>query len=341
MERELCLHVPAQAQFAIAKAVRSHKAGRQSLRALYFDTATRTLAGAGIALRVRCENGQWVQTVKAPGPDPLSRIEINHPRPSAELDLSLYDSSPLAEFLASLSEPLGVRYETDVQRESFQLEHAGANIEVASDTGFILAKGWKLPVNEIEFELLEGEMAGVFDLALHWLNHYGLIIETRSKAQRGDRLAALMPASKESTGSAPPALFEPRRAMRLPHLRALPAVQGYITCSTECLLQVSANASLLAGVDATSTTAEQTKAQFHQFLRGVRRLQACWKRYSDLAPGTRPDLSKMFHTKQAHQWRDTAASREFQSMLLRLLKHTVLTGDRDRQQVAVSSPQPL
>lgn len=341
MERELCLHVPADAQPAIAETLRSGKAGHQSLRAFYYDTATRSLGKSGIALRVRRENNQWVQTVKAPGHDPLSRIEINHPRPSADLDLSLYDGGPLADFFSSLSEPLDVRYETDVERQVLRVNHEGAAIEIAFDQGFILARGWKLPVSEVEFELLSGDMAGLFELALEWLNRYGLIVETRSKAQRGDRLAELPAANPDSVGTAPPTLFAPRRPKRLPPREELPALQSYIACSTECLLHIAANASLLAGVDTPSVTAEQTRAQFHQLQRGIRRLQACWKRYPYLAPAACPDIRKMFDPGQARQWRDAAASREFQSTLLDLLKQVVLSGDLDREQAAISSPQPL
>jgi len=340
MERELCLHVPTSAQSAIAETMRLHKAGRQTLRALYYDTAARTLAKSGIALRVRREGEQWVQTVKAPGHDALSRIEINHPRHSAELDLSLYDSSPLGGFFASLSEPLKVRYETDIERQILCVDHAGATIEIAFDLGAILAKGWKLPVSEVEFELRNGEMTGVFELAQEWLARFGLIAETRSKAHRGDRLAELKTASDENIGNSPPALFEPRRASGLPSLRNLPAVQGYIRCSTECLLQIATNASLLAGVDASNVTAEQTEAQFHQLLRGVKRLQACWQRYPDLAPTTRPAITEAFDAQQARQWRIAAASREFQSTLLGLLKQVVLAGDIARQHIEISSPQP-
>ncbi|WP_397474800.1 CYTH domain-containing protein [Pusillimonas sp.] len=305
------------------------KAHGIALRALYFDTASRALARAGIALRVRREGGQWVQTLKAAGHDPLSRIEINHPRPHAQIDLTLYKEGPLANFFAKLNEPLKVRYETDVQRLVAQAGRDGTLIEIAYDEGAILAQGWTLPVCEVEFELVSGDMSALFDLAQEWLSRHGLILEIRSKAQRGDRLADLEPAPA-TAAAMPPALFEARRAKR-PNVAANATVsERYIAHVGESLVQIMANASLLAGVDARNVSDEDRAAQLHQLKLGIRRLRACWKRYPALAPDIEPPIAQALARKRPDQLQAIAAGPEFQLILLGLLKQLVHLGDSER-----------
>lgn len=331
MERELSLYVPAASQADLVQAMRAHTAQGIPLRALYFDTASRALAKAGIALRIRLEGTQWVQTVKAPGHDPLSRIEINHPRPQAELDLALYDESPLAGFFAQLSEPLQLRYETDVHRLVVQVEREGSVIEIAYDDGAILANSWTLPINEVEFELVSGDMQPMFDLAGQWLAKHGLILEIRSKAHRGDRLAELDAAPAGSKAMAPPYLFEARRAKRINLSPDMPPVEQYTACVGECLTQIMANASLLAGVDTQEISAEAHALNLKQLRLGIRRLYSWWQRFPALAPAAKPPLAQALAQSRPEQLQATAAGPEFQAMLLSLLKHLIQVGDTARQ----------
>ena len=89
-EQELKLHVPAASRQAVQREIKQREATRIRLHAMYFDTPERELARARIAIRLRLEGRDWVQTLKMPGTDAITRIEMNHPRPGPVLDLSVY-----------------------------------------------------------------------------------------------------------------------------------------------------------------------------------------------------------------------------------------------------------
>ncbi len=282
MERELALHVPATARTAIAKQMRAGKARRISLQARYFDTETRALAQAGIALRLRKEGRRWVQTLKMPGPDTLTRIEINHLRSGPELDLSLYAGSAAEAALARLAEPLTLRYETRVTRLAGMAQVGHASIEIAYDQGILLARDLELPISEIEFELKSGAIDALFVLSQEWLQAYGLLLETRSKSQRGDALAQAALQSggierKPGDSHAPLAMFNARRARDLKLSGEMSMSEIYQACASECLMQIAANTALAAGVDAEDATRQQQVEYVHQLRVGIRRLRSCWK----------------------------------------------------------------
>ena len=74
VEQELKLHVQQPSRQALKEIVNTAAAKTIHLHAFYFDTCERELAQAGIALRLRKENGIWIQTIKLPGDDALSKI---------------------------------------------------------------------------------------------------------------------------------------------------------------------------------------------------------------------------------------------------------------------------
>lgn len=225
-----------------------------------------------------------------------------------------------------------MRYETDVQRLVAQVERDGTLIEIAYDEGAIDAQGWTLPISEVEFELVSGDMSALFDLAQDWLSGHGLILEIRSKAQRGDRLASLEAAPATGQGILPPALFDARRARRLSLPSNASAPERYIACVGECLVQIIANASLLAGVDTRDVSDVDRATQLHQLRVGTRRLRACWNRYPALAPAIKPPIAQALGRKHPEQLKGTVAGPEFQMMVLALLKHLVQLSDSERLQ---------
>ena len=201
-EIELKFQVAPAALPALAHWLQARGAGCVAMRARYFDHPDRLLGRAGFALRLRCEGGPWVQTLKGRGDGVMQRLEHNAPVADPggaqvpALDLARHADSPAGRALTALLaaagcgvEALRLQFETDFERLAWTVHHDGAEIEVALDQGAIRADGRALPIAELEFELLGGEPAALLDFARGWVEPWGLWLDVRSKAERGDRLA--------------------------------------------------------------------------------------------------------------------------------------------------------
>lgn len=205
-EIELKFQIPPRGRDALASTVGEDGAVRAvRLQARYFDTAARDLAGAAFALRLRREDEGWVQTLKGRGDGMMRRLEHNAPvdlppRAGADavpaLSLGRHAGTPAGIALAALlagrglgEADLALQFSTDIERLSREIEAEGARVELALDIGTIEAGSATLPVHEIEFELLEGSAHGLLAQSYLWVEAFGLWLDVRSKAERGDRLA--------------------------------------------------------------------------------------------------------------------------------------------------------
>lgn len=200
-EIELKLQVPAAARAAVERAVRTPGATSTRLQALYYDTPDRRLAAAGIALRLRKEGRRWVQTLKCGPAHGMARGEHNVVLPGGRgvpaLDPARHAGTPpgaaLAAVLDAGAPPLAVQYRTDIRRTHRPLRSRRGTVELALDIGEIVggdadgALRW--PVCELEVELLRGAPQAVTEVAGRFAARHGLWLDTRSKAERGDRLA--------------------------------------------------------------------------------------------------------------------------------------------------------
>lgn len=291
-EQEIKLHIPPAARKAVSQAVlKGEGAQRIALRALYFDTPDRALARAGVALRIRLEGRKWVQTLKMPGPDSITRLELNHPRPAAELDLSLYQGTPAAEVIAALEAPLSIRYETDVKRITRKVRTRYGTVELACDSGLLRAGTLELPINELEFELVSGRQLALFTLARRWQQQHGLIMDLRSKAERGDALATA--AQEISRSDSAPSHGDPQRhaaiqAFWAPRMARNIKLDGDASSAAaltaigiECLEQIVHNAAILAEIDTDGLYRAGRPEHIHQLRVGIRRLRSAWRLFQD------------------------------------------------------------
>lgn len=198
IEIELKFQLPPASLEALRTELEAAGCRPQRLQAAYLDTAERHLARARAALRLRREDDQWVQTLKAQGAGLMHRLEHNVPVAGGDavpaLDLARHAGTPaglaLAAALGPDAGPLGLVFETDVRRSLALLPAAGgAMVEAALDEGEIRAAGQRLALCELELELRSGEPAALLALADDWVARHGLWLDTRSKAERGEDLA--------------------------------------------------------------------------------------------------------------------------------------------------------
>jgi len=289
LERELKFHVPARQRAGLKARLRKLGAEPIELHASYYDTEDQVLARAGIALRVRREGDVWVQTIKTPGPDELSRIEWNHPRSEPTLDLTVYADTHIGPLIAKVGKRLHCRYLTQVTRLKQVVPTGSGMAELAYDEGSILANGIDLPIHEFEIEGLSGHAADLFALSREWLGEHRLVLELRSKAARGDALAELASSDPPARRPRRP---NPRQVQRLAAaVRAgqpcLPADIGiraaYLECANDCMSQIIRNSGFLAGLDSMKPGHEQRIEYVHQIRVGIRRLRTCWQLFGDTA----------------------------------------------------------
>lgn len=182
------------------------------LAAHYYDTPDQQLAQAGIGLRIRKEGDTWVQTIKAGGDGIAARLEHNAVLDNEQVqtmldnnelmpDLTIYEDTPIAAALADfklkkLAKNLTRLYVTDVERTTRLLTESNEDetdncIEMAYDQGEIIHgtdDSLRKAIQEIEFELVSGDLDFLFTTAKTWCKRYKLCLSTVTKAENGSLL---------------------------------------------------------------------------------------------------------------------------------------------------------
>jgi inorganic triphosphatase YgiF len=198
----MALEVELKLAIAPADAPRLHrhpllkavKPTRRKLYGIYFDTPDFALQKQRSAFRLRREGFHWVQTVKldrgttgglSMRPEYESLVTGNQP------DFNALPEEARTVLTTEIRHRLAPLFVTDFQRTAWHIERPDGVVEVALDIGHILAGEAKLPVAEVELELLSGEVTALFEVAQALLDAVPLVPEYRSKALRGYQLAGV------------------------------------------------------------------------------------------------------------------------------------------------------
>lgn len=164
----------------------------ENLKATYFDTPANALRKKGVILRVRkSDDAGAVLGMKAPGAatdGPFHRMEVEVNSPSLKPDLALFDKAT-EKFLARIigDQPVGPKFKMQFRRQSGLIQHGSSVIEIAMDQGHISCGKQRAPLAEVELELVSGNKADLFDLAMMLAGDFSLRLDFTSKAEKGFR----------------------------------------------------------------------------------------------------------------------------------------------------------
>ena len=270
------------------------------LAAHYYDTPDQQLAQAGIGLRIRQEGNAWVQTIKAGGDGIAARLEHNATLDNEQVqamldnnelmpDLTIYKdtsiATALAEFkLKKLAKKLTRLYVTDVERTTRLLVEDIGNevgnevinsIEVAYDYGKIIHgtdDTQRDAIQEIEFELISGDVDFLFATAKSWCQRHKLCLSTVTKAERG---GLLINGQQHS-----PATAADLSALNIDKKTTMPAFLR--TVVHNCLLQILPNSSaIVAG--------SKDNQHLLQLSIGIERLHTVLQAFDNFSDETKPE----------------------------------------------------
>jgi len=143
----------------------------RTLHTVYYDAPDLRLTRAGVALRVRQSGGRFVQTVKSRGAGSaglFERSEVECEVPGERPDLERIPDERLAtrlqrELAGAVPGPV---IETRFRRTSRRLIHQGTELLFELDQGEVHTVAGNAPICELELELVRGEAAALYDLAL-------------------------------------------------------------------------------------------------------------------------------------------------------------------------------
>lgn len=174
----------------MVQAVREGSRRVRHLVSMYYDTQELTLKEHGIAYRVRDKgDGSFEATVKTQKQSAgglSERLELNLPLAEAQPVLDGFAALGLGFELSELA-PCGVQalFTVDVERITYILDYAGAVCELAIDKGAIRCGEKSDSIDEVEIELLEGEVQALLELKERIAAAVTLRAEERSKFARG------------------------------------------------------------------------------------------------------------------------------------------------------------
>jgi inorganic triphosphatase YgiF len=244
------------------------------LVSVYYDTDDLALRDLRAILRVRDNDGQYVQTFKAESRKPdtaLARLEWECPLESAKPAFKDARKKKTGGVdLKKLAGSLKPVFETTVQRHVLPLRYRGSQLELALDRGEIKTGRRRMPIHEVEVELKRGKPASVIAIGRKIAHKLKAAYGVASKAERG---YALRQDEIES----------PRCAQDIFLSREMTAGEAFQTIAMSCVHHFAGNR------DAVATGAREG---VHQMRVGLRRLRAAISVFKEVLRGPETEAIK-------------------------------------------------
>jgi len=244
--------------------LQSSRTQTQQLYNSYFDTPKHELLQQGIGLRVRHIGKKRLQTIKTAGKafgGLHQRQEWENEITADTPDYSKFPKEALAVNKKTLKQ-IEIIFTTNFQRTTWDLLlEDGSEIEVALDQGKVESKTAQCPLSELELEIKAGTPNQLYKVALSLQKDIPLIIENKSKAERGYALHKPKTLTFHKGGS-----VELNSKMT--------AEQAFIQIVSYCLSHLQANEDMvLYGENIEGV---------HQMRVALRRLRSCLNLYKPL-----------------------------------------------------------
>ena len=270
----------------------------QTLDSVYFDSDDFYLLNHGINLRVRQIGDQRLQTLKIVGPSAThfdrTEIEANISGEMPNLDLATQECPELLPIAADVRDAIKPVFTTHVERKSYRIDESDSEIELALDSGKIVANGSALPIFEIELELKRGRPADLFNLARSISTIVPVQLGLESKAARGYALLD----RRDQVAKAEPVILTPFG----------PVDDAFKTIAQSCLHQVLGNAAAVCA---------RNPAAVHQMRVGMRRLRAAISVFSEIV---RDDQVDQIKDRLKYYAAELAPARDLEVMIVDVLR---------------------
>lgn len=154
------------------------------MRTAYYDTPSGALSARHITLRCRMENGLPVCTVKTPEKGGRGEWEISGCESIEKAVPALCALGAPEELMVLCREGLVHICGAEFTRRAALVTWEGTKMELALDSGFLVAGERKTPLCEVEVELKDGDYSKIVAWAMTLAYEFGLKPEEKSKFRR-------------------------------------------------------------------------------------------------------------------------------------------------------------